>query len=161
MSERNWPPCVASPRGFFVVGLDRPKTADNVGGVMRAAHCFGADLIILAGSRVRRQASDTTQAWRHIPVIECADVFDALPYDCVPVAVDLVPGARSLESYQHPQRAAYIFGAEDATLGARVLDRCRDRLVIPSRFCLNLAAAVNIILYDRTAKICRSARVAA
>ena len=59
---------------------------------------------------------------------------------------------KRLPEYQHPERAFYIFGAEDATLGARVLDRCRDRVFVPTVRCMNLAATVNVVLYDRMAK---------
>lgn len=145
----------ALARGFAAIALDNPKTPVNIGAAMRAAGCYGADLVVLGGHRpVRLQKipTDTHRAWRHIPHICVPDVFDAIPYGAVPVAVDLVEGAISLPHYTHPERAFYIFGAEDATLGKRILDRCRDRVMVPTRFCMNLAAAVNVILYDRLAK---------
>jgi tRNA(Leu) C34 or U34 (ribose-2'-O)-methylase TrmL len=83
-------------------------------------------------------------------------VFDVIPYDCVPVAVDLVDGAHSLPNYRHPERAFYVFGPEDGTLGKAVIDRCRDKIMVPTRFCMNLAATVNVILYDRLAKGARA-----
>lgn len=139
-------------RGFAVVALDSPKCDANVGGALRAAHCYGADMIVFSGSRLRREATDTTAAARHIPLIRNADVFAALPVDCVPVAVDLVDGAIPLPSYVHPERAFYVFGPEDGTLGERILSRCRDRVMVPTRYCMNLAATVNVVLYDRLAK---------
>ena len=63
-----------------------------------------------------------------------------------------VEGATSLVDYIHPERAFYIFGAEDATLGERVLSRCRDVIYVPTSGCMNLAATVNVVLYDRMAK---------
>lgn len=139
-------------RGFACIALDNPKCAANVGGVLRASHVYSADLIVIAGKRFQRTGNDTTKAWRHVPLIEAKDVFDVTPYSCVPVAVDLVDGAVPLPNYKHPERAFYIFGAEDATLGARILDRCRDRVMVPTRHCMNLAATVNVVLYDRLAK---------
>lgn len=44
------------------------------------------------------------------------------------------------------------FGAEDQTLGSRILGGCRDVVFIPSKHCLNLAACVNVVLYDRMVK---------
>ncbi len=143
------------PRGFAAVALDNPKCVSNVGGTMRAAQVYGAALIVISGQRFykfKNSAADTMKAWRHTPVIETADVFDALPHDCVPVACDLVPGAIPLPRYKHPERAFYIFGAEDATLGSRILSRCRDVIVIPIERCMNLACTVNVVLYDRMAK---------
>jgi len=75
-----------------------------------------------------------------------------VPFDAVPVAVDLVADAIPLHAYQHPKRAFYVFGPENGTLGKRVLDRCRDRIFIPMNGCSNLAATANVVLYDRAAK---------
>lgn len=136
-------------RGYAVVALDNPKCLANLGGAMRAAHCYGAALILVGGVRMRKCITDTPQTYRHIPVLQVDDVMEHIPYDCVPVAVDLVEGARDLRAYTHPQRACYIFGPEDGTLGARVLRRCRDTIMVPTRGCMNLAATVNVVLYDR------------
>jgi len=142
-------------RGFAAIALDNPKCLANIGGVMRAAACYSASLVVIGGPRPPRIhgiATDTTKAARHIPHLLTDDVFDAIPHDCIPVAVDLVDGAVPLPEYRHPERAFYVFGAEDATLGARILDRCRDRVMVPTAYCMNLAATVNVVLYDRSAK---------
>lgn len=142
-------------RGYAAIALDNPKDAHNVGGVLRAAGVYRAGLVVVSGNRVNRNvrhAANTLKAYRHIPTLAVDDVFDAVPFDCVPVAVDLIDGAIPLPEYKHPERAFYIFGAEDATLGARITDRCRDVVVIPTAFCMNLAATVNVVLYDRLAK---------
>lgn len=141
-----------STRGYACIGLDNVKDSKNVGSVMRAAHVYGASLIVVTGTRFKRAATDTTKAWRHIPIVHAADVFDSIPFDCVPAAVDLLEGAIPLPEYKHPERAFYIFGAEDNTLGKRITDRCRDRAMVPTAFCMNLAATANVILYDRMAK---------
>lgn len=150
-------------RGFACIALDNPKDKNNVGGAMRAAFVYGADLVVIGSGRFERAPTDTFCAWRHIPVLRNTDVFDAIPYDSVPVAVDLIDGATPLPEYKHPQRAFYVFGAEDATLGKRITDRCRDKIYIPMRGCMNLAACVNVVLYDRSAKEWRAevSRVAA
>lgn len=145
---------MGNKRGYAAIGLDNPKNGLNIGGTMRAAGVYGAELIVLGGERPKniRHASDTLKAWKHVPTLLVDDVFDAMPFDCVPVAVDLLPDAKSLPGYIHPERAFYIFGAEDATLGKRITDRCRDVVFIPTRYCMNLAATVNVVLYDRMAK---------
>ena len=139
-------------RGFACVALDHPKDAVNVGAALRAAFVYGARLIVTSGQRYRPVSADTMKAYRHVPFLQAADVFDVIPYDCIPVAVDLLPKARPLPSYIHPERAFYIFGPEDGTLGARITDRCRDVIVVPTKFCMNLAATVNVVLYDRMCK---------
>lgn len=142
-------------RGFSAIALDNPKNGENVGGALRACGCYGANLVVLGGERPKRirHCTDTQKAWRHIPTLLVEDVFDALPFDCVPIAVDLLADATALPTFKHPERAFYIFGAEDSTLGARIVDRCRDAVFVPTRHCMNLAATVNVLLYDRLAKL--------
>ena len=145
-------------KGYSVVALDNPKNVINIGGVLRAAGCYRSALVVIAGHRhikIGKQPADTQRAYKHIPHVLVEDVFDALPYDCVPIAVELVSGAIELPKYQHPERGFYIFGAEDQTLGKRILSRCRDRVMIPTNYCMNLAATVNVVLYDRMAKSLR------
>lgn len=144
-------------RGFAAIGLDNPKNGLNVGGVLRAAQCYNAALIAISGARyeanrVIDSPANVLRSERHIPLLRGDNLQDMVPFNCVPVAVDLVDDAIELQNYQHPQRAFYIFGAEDATLGDRVLSWCRDRVMIPTRNCMNLAATVNVVLYDRQAK---------
>jgi tRNA(Leu) C34 or U34 (ribose-2'-O)-methylase TrmL len=139
-------------RGYSCIALHMPKTHVNVGSALRAAYVYGARLIVTSGQRYSPVSSDTMKAYRHIPFLQTDDVFDAIPYDCVPVAVDILEGARPLPTYHHPERAFYVFGPEDGTLGKKITDRCRDRIVVPTHFCMNLAATVNVVLYDRLAK---------
>jgi tRNA(Leu) C34 or U34 (ribose-2'-O)-methylase TrmL len=138
-------------RGYAAIGLMNPKTNANVGGVLRAMACYEASMLAIQGTRYTRAATDTTKAYRHLPVVH-GDLRSLIPFDCVPVAVDLVDGARPLHTYQHPERAFYIFGPEDSTLGKDVLAWCPHRLYVPTNGCMNLAATVNVILYDRLAK---------
>lgn len=141
----------ADPIGYAAIGLVRPKVRPNVGGVLRAASCFGAAMVGIAGHRYRVQRTDTTRAHLHIPLLQVDDLHSIVPYDCVPVAIERLAGAISLPDYQHPDRAFYIFGPEDGDLGREILQWCRDVVSIPSLDALNLAAAVNIVLYDRIA----------
>lgn len=142
-------------RGFASIGLHRPKDPHNIGGVMRAASCYGASAICVSGERLGsrqiQSAANTTQTQRHIPVFR-GELRDLIPYGAVPVAVDLVDDAESLVDFRHPHSAFYIFGPEDGTLGKAILDWCPKRVMVPTRFCMNLAATVNVVLYDRLAK---------
>jgi tRNA(Leu) C34 or U34 (ribose-2'-O)-methylase TrmL len=146
-------------RGYAAIGLMQPKTALNVGSVLRAAFNYDAALVVIEGDRSMslRACTDTLKAYRHLPVIH-GNLREQLPFDCVPVAVDLVDDAVALPAYQHPQRAFYIFGPEDGTLDATTLDWCQHRVMVPTRNCMNLAAAVNVVLYDRLAKADRMER---
>jgi tRNA(Leu) C34 or U34 (ribose-2'-O)-methylase TrmL len=139
-------------RGYACIGLDNPKAAVNVGSALRAAGCYGAAMVAMTGNRSGKTPTDTMKQYRHRPLLRVENLKDVIPYDCVPVAVDLIEGAIPLPEYEHPERAFYIFGAEDATLGERVTSWCRDTIYIPTNGCMNLAATVNVVLYDRLVK---------
>ena len=139
-------------RGYSCIAADSPKDMHNFGGLLRAAHCYNASMLVLGNDRYKHSPSNTTKAYKHIPFLRVKDVFDVLPFDCVPIAIDLIEGAIPLPEYKHPERAFYIFGPEDGTLGERITSRCKDIVYIPTQFCMNLAATVNVVLYDRLTK---------
>lgn len=93
-----------------------------------------------------------------MPVLRGEDLRDFIPFDAVPVAVDLVDDAVELPHFIHPQRAFYVFGPEDGTLGKATLEWCKHKVMIPTRNCMNLAATVNVVLYDRLAKSAKQSR---
>src|SRR5574341_637909 len=69
-------------RGYAAIGLYNPKSDVNAGGALRAARCYGASLILMQGKRFRRMPTDPQKAWRHIPLMEVADLRHAIPFDC-------------------------------------------------------------------------------
>ncbi|MFM4746223.1 RNA methyltransferase [Aeromonas veronii] len=140
---------------FCCVGLVNPKSPENVGSVMRAAGCYGVDEVYYTGNRfelARRFATDTKQMVEKIPLLGVDDLMAFIPQGCVPVLVDLIDGATPLPDYVHPERAFYIFGPEDGTLDPALYGAVKDVVYVPTRGCMNLAASVNVILYDRLAK---------
>ena len=138
--------------GYAAIGLHNPRNPLNVGGALRAASCFGASLVVLSGRRYKVQRTDTARTHLDIPLLQVNNLHEAIPYDCVPVAVERKADAIPLPDYHHPLRAFYVFGPEDGELGNAVLRWCRDVVQVPTLYSLNLAAAVNIVLYDRLAK---------
>ena len=64
----------------------------------------------------------------------------------------LIEGATPLPNFTHPKRALYLFGPEDGTLGRKHTDRAQHVVYVPTRCCMNLAATVNVVLYDRQMK---------
>lgn len=137
-------------RGYAAVGLINSKSTANVNGALRAAHCYGAGLVMIEGERFKKSAANTTQAQRHLPLMEVASILDAVPYGCEPIVVELTDDAVDLTTFVHPERALYIFGPEDGSVPPRFLKY--RQVKIPTRFCMNLAATVNVVLYDRLAK---------
>jgi tRNA(Leu) C34 or U34 (ribose-2'-O)-methylase TrmL len=144
-----------SYNGYACIGLDNPKGPDNVGSIMRAAGCYGVHSVFYTGERYARASAlrtDTKQVHLQIPLIGVDDLKQVIPLGCVPVAVELHPNAKPLPEYTHPQRAFYIFGPEDGDLKSEIADWCEDIVFIPTHGCMNLAATVNVVLYDRLAK---------
>ncbi len=139
-------------RGYSCIGLDNPKDHLNIGSVLRAAGNFNVAMVAASGKRYSKACTDTMAQHKHMPFLQVESLKDVIPYDCVPIAVDLIDGAQDLREYDHPESAFYIFGAEDATLGDKILSFCRDVIYVPTNRCMNLAGTVHVILYDRMLK---------
>jgi tRNA(Leu) C34 or U34 (ribose-2'-O)-methylase TrmL len=143
-------------RGFAALGLFNPKSADNFGGVLRASLCYNVAMVAAQGIRftykLGKLRTDTTDAWKQLPLIETTDLMSIIPHGTVPVAVEFIESATSLVDYVHPERAFYIFGPEDGSISKEILEKCRDVVYVPTSHCMNLASTVNVVLYDRLAK---------
>jgi tRNA(Leu) C34 or U34 (ribose-2'-O)-methylase TrmL len=140
---------------FAYIGLVNPKSPENVGMVMRAAGCYEASKVFYTGERfdrARQFFTDTQNMHEKIPLQRAEDLLTAVPVGVKLVAVELVEGATPLIYFQHPEQAYYIFGPEDGSLTQTILDACDQVVYIPTIGCMNLAATVNVVLYDRLAK---------
>ena len=138
-----------------VIGLTDPKSPSNVGAVMRAAGCYQADEVRYTGVRYARAAkfhTDTKDVSQKIPLRAVESLTDNLLLGQKIICVDLVEGAIPLPEFEHPENAIYIFGPEDGTIAQAVIDRADAVVYVPTVGCMNLAASVNVLLYDRLAK---------
>lgn len=142
-------------KSFAYLGLVNPKSPENVGMVMRAAGCYEANKVFYTGTRfdrARQFYTDTKNSHEKIPLTHAQDLRDTIPDGAKIVAVELVEGATQLMDFIHPEQAYYIFGPEDGSLTQELLDVCDYVVYIPTVGCMNLAATVNVVLYDRLAK---------
>ena len=142
-------------KGFACIGLANPKNPENVGIIMRAAGCYGVQAVFYDGKRyqkAREFMTNTQKVHERIPIIHAENLADSVPLGARVVAIELVEGAKPLIEYKHPQNAFYVFGPEDGSLKEDVLEWCDDVVYIPTIGCMNLAATVNVVLYDRLAK---------
>ena len=73
------------------------------------------------------------------------------------VGCELVDDAVDLPSFCHPLNAAYVFGPERSSLSPAMLARCHHVVRIPTRFCINLAVAGAVVMYDRVLSLGRFA----
>ncbi|MES9851418.1 MAG: RNA methyltransferase [Candidatus Thiodiazotropha sp. L084R] len=137
------------------IGLVNPKSPINVGSVLRAAGCFQVNAIFYTGERfdrAKRFQTDTKSTALQIPLTGVTSLLENTPEGHCLVCVELVEGAIPLPEFVHPEHAYYVFGPEDGTLSQATIDRADAVVYIPTTGCLNLAATVNIVLYDRLAK---------
>jgi len=141
------------------IGLINPKSPQNVGSVMRAAGNFRVNSVVYTGKRYPRalmrnpDLPDMHRKVSHgISLTEINCVIGDAPADLKIVCIEFAEGAIPITEYQHPQNAFYIFGPEDGTISQSVIDRADDVVYVPTVGCMNLAATVNVVLYDRMAK---------
>ena len=140
------------------LGLTNPKSPTNVGAVMRAVGCFNshdANGVFYTGDRYTRAVkyqTDTKNSADKFPLTAVSCLLECIPENAKVVCVDLIEGATPLPDFIHPENAYYIFGPEDGTISQAVIDRADAVVFIPTTGCLNLAASVNVLLYDRLSK---------
>jgi tRNA G18 (ribose-2'-O)-methylase SpoU len=154
---QNWPP---KARGYFAIGAERSSKALNLGNLMRSAHGFGASFTFTVGATYKalEARADTSKGQWHIPHYNWPGLDDmVLPQGCKLVGVELLDSAVDLPSFRHPQRAAYVLGPEKGSLSPELLDRCSYVIRIPTSFCVNVAMAGAIVMYDRTRSLARFA----
>lgn len=137
---------------FSAIGLDRCKDKANLGGVLRAAQCYGASMVALGGGRLGKFATDTMKSYRHIPCIETTDLLEAKPFGSQIVVIEIHPRAKPIKNFVHPKSAFYVFGPEDGSVSERILNAASAVIYIPTSHCMNLAATVNVVLFDRQSK---------
>ena len=145
----SWPP---QARGYFAVGAERISKALNLGNIMRSGHAFGASFTFTVGAsyQAMEARADTSKGQWHLPHYDWPTLGDmALPVGCKLVGIELVDDAVDLPSFRHPMRAAYVLGPERGSLSDELLARCDHVVKIPTRFCVNVAIAGAIVMYDR------------
>jgi len=147
-------------RGYFAIGVERISKSMNLGNLLRSAHGFGASFAFTIGadSRAFDAKSDTSKAAGHLPIYHWADVNEMqLPLHCRLVGVELLDEAIDLPSFRHPARAAYVLGPERGSLSDELTERCDYIVKIPTAFCINVAMAGAIVMYDRVRSLGRFA----
>lgn len=146
------PGLVLPQRGYFAVGAERISKALNLGNIMRSAHAFGASFTFTVGATYQalEARADTSKGQWHLPHYNWTSLDQmALPAGCALVGVELTEDAVDLPQFRHPMRAAYVLGPERGSLSPELLARCTHVVRIPTRFCVNVAIAAAIVMYDR------------
>ncbi|MDX2258685.1 MAG: RNA methyltransferase [Hyphomicrobiaceae bacterium] len=151
----NWPPL---PRGYFAIGAERMSKSLNLGNLMRSAHGFGASFTFTIGATygALEAFADTSKSRSHVPHYNWRTLDDlVLPQGCKLVGIELIDTAIDLPSFRHPLQAAYVLGPEKGSLSEPLLQRCHYVVKIPTRFCVNVAMAGAVVMYDRVRSLAR------
>jgi tRNA(Leu) C34 or U34 (ribose-2'-O)-methylase TrmL len=142
------------------VVLINPKFAHNVGAALRACSCFGIKQLWYTGNRIagdlalknRLPREERMKGYKDVDLCACDYPFERFKPETPVVAVELLPQSECLTFFEHPEDAVYVFGPEDGGLTQVTRKQCHRFVTVPSAHCLNLAAAVNVVLFDRRAK---------
>ena len=141
--------------GFFGIGIFHGKTEENLGTLWRSADLLGANFIFTVGRRYRYQSTDTSKAFRHIPLYnykDWDDFFCHIPYNCPVVAVELDRNSIPIKNYVHRKQCIYLLGAEDHGLPPEILKKCAEIIQLPGDYSMNVATAGSIVMFDRINK---------
>lgn len=139
-------------RGYFGIGAEGISKPMNFGNLARTAYGFGASFVftLAPGRRIETPDSDTPNSQQHMPWYNFDSVENMhLPDGCRLVGVELTDEAIELPSFRHPTMAAYVLGPENGSLSPEMVDKCEFIIKIPTLFCLNVATAGAIVMYDR------------
>lgn len=145
---------------YPAVVLENPKFARNISMVIRIMAGFlnHANLFITSKrfydslkQDVRRlPREERMKAYHNVDLIYHTKPLNLLKG--TPVCVELVNGAVPLPYFNHPEKAIYIFGAEDGGVSKALRVQCHHFIYIPTNACFNLATTVGMVLYDRYSK---------
>lgn len=139
------------PRGHYGVGIYEPQSTINVGTIVRAAGCFGADYVVSIGKEYDGSQADVGH-YRHIPVFNFPNwenFENSIPKNSEIVLVDYDPSAYDIDEFQNPERAAYMIGSEGSGFPQEILEKGYRSVYINSEFCLNAAMAASVVLRER------------
>lgn len=93
---------------------------------------------------------------KHIPLREYNDFetfIKTIPRDTDIIGIELDDNADDIITFEHPQRAIYILGAEDNGIPQDCLRQCDKIIKIPfDKNSFNVAVSGSIVIYDRILK---------
>ena len=140
-------------RGYFGFGAEEISKPMNLGALMRTAHAFGASFVFTVAAHPKVRAAynaDTSHTFENVPYHAFDTIEEMrLPKGCALVGVELTEDAVELPRFKHPSAAAYVLGRERGALSPAMQARCAHIVRIPTKFCVNVAVAGAIVMYDR------------
>jgi tRNA(Leu) C34 or U34 (ribose-2'-O)-methylase TrmL len=136
------------------VVMVNPKYTHNLAAAIRGCSCFGVETLIYTGNRMVINDKE------RLPREERMKGYQAVKWErndfpllvnsaAVPVCVEVREESEPLTTFKHPVNAIYVFGPEDGGVPKSFRIHCYRFVHIPAHHCLNLAAAINVVLAHR------------
>jgi 23S rRNA (guanosine2251-2'-O)-methyltransferase len=125
----------------LLVLLDSVEDPHNVGSILRAAECFGADAVIFSRNRGASITPSVTKASAGaselVAIAEVSNLHDAIE-KCRRagwwiIGAEAREGSRDLSTYQFAQKVALVVGAEGQGLHALTRKSLDEAVFIPMR----------------------------
>ena len=145
------------------IGLSNPKSPENVSSVLRAAGNYRVNSVFYTGQRYERalrlnpdMPNLSRKVSENVSLLSVDRLEEGVPDNAKIVCVEFALNAISLPLYEHPENACYIFGPEDGTITQEIIDKADAVVYVPTLGSMNLAASVNVVLYDRLAKMTKN-----
>lgn len=142
-------------RGYFGIGIYNCVKDVNIGTLWRSSHIFGSSFIYTIGNKYEKQSSDTMKSWRHIPLFHYEtfeEFYENVPYSCKIIGIEISDKSTPIVNFIHPQRCVYLLGSENSGLSEKIINRCHEIVQLPGEYCLNVAVAGSLVMYDRYQK---------
>jgi len=108
-------------RHEFAIAIENWRHDLNIGTVVRTANAFQANEVIIVGRRRwNRRGAMVTDRYQHIRYVPTAEDLAGLGYEII--AIDNLPGAVPLETFELPRNALLLFGQEGTGLSAQACE---------------------------------------
>ncbi|MGI6524825.1 MAG: 23S rRNA (guanosine(2251)-2'-O)-methyltransferase RlmB [Bdellovibrionota bacterium] len=148
----------------LLVMLDGVSDPHNLGAVMRAAECFGADGIIWSKNRgvgitpvVTKTSAGASELLAAVPVSNLADALKKLQAEGFwSVAAALTEDAEPLADFKIAQKTVLILGSEGKGISPLILKLADFVLQVPmegSISALNVSQAAAVFMYELRRKL--------
>ena len=139
------------------IAIENLKHDYNIGTIIRNANAFGVRKVHIIGKRhYNRRGAMVTDAYLDVIYHKTVKDFLDATHDRQLIAVDNVPGAKPLRSFELKNDAVFVFGSESDGLSQELIDASSAVVFIEqfgSTRSVNVGVASGIILYNALMQI--------
>lgn len=134
------------------IAIENWQHDSNIGTIVRTANAFNVSKVHIIGRRHwNRRGAMVTDRYMSIEQHSTVQEFLDRTADRVHVAIDNVPGARTLNESILPNDCIMIFGGEGPGISDELLTACQTTIMIEqfgSTRSMNIGVAAGILMYE-------------